>query len=64
MIKEVHISTIRAGDLIMIDDKIVTVGMKDIRHDPFMGTTIFGDCHMLGYRKVKLQVTEKLRSFE
>lgn len=53
-ISEVHISTIRVGDTILhTDGKIRTISRNNIKHDPFYGTTLFGDCYKLGYQKVK-----------
>jgi len=62
-IKEVHISQINAGDLIICKDGFIrTVGGKDIRFSTFMGITIFGDCYKLGYELVKK--IEKNRNYE
>lgn len=49
---QVHISTIRAGDTIQHDGKVVTVCGKDIKRCNFMGITIFGDSYALGHRPV------------
>ena len=50
--KEVHISLIRAGDAILHNGELVTVSSNNIKHCPFMGTTIFGDSYNLGYKPV------------
>jgi ribosomal protein L19 len=46
--EKVHISTIRAGDTVMIDGQLKTVGKKDIRRNNFTGVTLWGDSHKLG----------------
>lgn len=48
----VHIDTIKAGDTIQHDGHERTVCSKDIKHDAFNGTTIFGYSYMLGYLPV------------
>ena len=53
-IEKRHISRIRAGDTILHDNKSMTVCNKDIKHDSFMGITIFGDCYRLGTVPVSL----------
>lgn len=52
--REVHKSEIRHGDTIRHNGHEMTVSKSDIRHDPFMGKTIFGDSYKLGYQKVVL----------
>lgn len=50
---EVHISNIRAGDAVIHNKELVTVGNKDLRYSSFMGISIFGDTYNLGTKKVK-----------
>lgn len=50
--EEVDKSIIRAGDLIRHDGKVMTVSKNNIRTDPCMGKTLFGDSYRLGYRRV------------
>ena len=45
-------STIRHGDVILHNDKEVTVSVADITSNEFMGICIFGDSYQLGYKKV------------
>lgn len=52
-IEEVHISTIQAGDTILHNGLIRTVGNVNIRHSSFMGITLFGDSYRLGNTLVK-----------
>lgn len=52
--KNVHISTIRAGDTIEHNGVLHTVCKKDIKNDPFMGITVFGDSYRLGHSPVVL----------
>lgn len=45
-----HISTIMVGDTIKCRDGVIrTICPKNIRHDKFIGTRIFGDSYNLGY---------------
>lgn len=53
-IKSMHISMIRQGDTIVHDGIMRTVSGTDIKHDPCMGRTIFGDSYALGYKLVKV----------
>jgi len=46
--EKVHISRISAGDVILHNDKEMTVCEKDIKRDDFMGFTLFGDSYKLG----------------
>ena len=58
--EQVHISQIKTGDTVIIDGIERTVNASDIKRDPFMGHTLFGDSHRMGtlpitrvvYRKV------------
>lgn len=53
-IVEVNIDDIRVGDTVLCPDgKERTVCANNIKRDPFMGTTLFGDCYMNGYKPVK-----------
>lgn len=38
-----HISTIRVGDTLLINNQEITLGKKDIKQCAFMGTSILGD---------------------
>lgn len=55
-IVQVHKDEIRAGDTIVMDGKLKTVCQNNIKHDSFMGTTIFGDSFMLGLKPVEKAV--------
>jgi len=50
--KEVHISTISAGDTVLHNGELHTVSRNDINSGGFMGTTLFGDSYSLGRRSV------------
>lgn len=44
-IKVVSIEEVKAGDtLICSDGYLRTITFKDIKYDPFMGYSIFGNC--------------------
>lgn len=47
-----HISNIRPGDTVVINDQLRTVCASDIKRDGFMGATLFGDSYALGTRPV------------
>lgn len=53
-IREVHISTICAGDTILHDHSVRTVTNSNIKRSDFMGITIFGDSYKLGTVLVKI----------
>ena len=50
--EQVHISQVKAGDTIVHNGREMTVGHKDIKPDPFMGVSIFGDSYRSGRQKV------------
>jgi len=53
VIKEVHITQIQAGDTVIHNNKVITVGKKDISYSGFMGKCLRGDSYALGKRLVK-----------
>ena len=55
LIEEVHISEIKAGDVIRWNGKSSTVCVKDIKRNTFTGISIFGDSYHSG-RKAVLRV--------
>jgi hypothetical protein len=56
---DVHIDTIKVGDIICSDGLERTVGKNNIKRSSFMGVSIFGDTYNLGTKKVKKVVYEK-----
>lgn len=53
-IENVHISTIRVGDIIRCSDgRVRTVGHHNLIYDDFMGITLFGDCYNNGHKLVE-----------
>lgn len=56
---KVHIKDVKVGDIIFHDGKWRTVGKKDIKEDPFMGRTIFGDSYQLGYKLLQFKGSQK-----
>jgi hypothetical protein len=46
--EDVHISKLRAGDMVVHDSCLKTVCSKDIRYNSFMGLTLWGDSYKLG----------------
>lgn len=56
---KVHIKDVRVGDTVFHDGKWRTVGKKDIKEDPFMGRTIFGDSYQLGYKLLQLRGSQR-----
>lgn len=49
---QVHKSTIKAGDTILHNEKLMTVCSKDIKNNSFFGLTIFGDSYNMGNKLV------------
>ena len=49
---QIHISQITVGDTIIHNGEVTTVSGTNIKHDSFMGITLFGDSYNLGYKKV------------
>ena len=47
-----HISDIKAGDTVEHNGELRTVCNNNIKRDPFMGTSIFGDTYRCGTRPV------------
>ena len=58
--ENVHISSINVGDVVMFEGKTKTVCCDDIRRDPFMGLTLFGDSYRLGYKPVKKVIIQRV----
>jgi len=59
IIKEVHISTIKAGDTVNHNSEIKTITPKDINYSTFMGYSIFGDSYRIGTKLVKKVIFKK-----
>ena len=55
-IKSMHISMIRPGDTIMHDGVMKTVSGTDMKRDPCMGKTLFGDSYSLGHKLVQVVI--------
>jgi hypothetical protein len=56
-----HILNIRRGDVIRCADGFDrTICAADIRDDPFMGRTLWGDSYRLGYKPVAVLRFPKL----
>ena len=49
----VDISSIFAGDTVVIDGELKTVSANDIQLDPFMGKSIFGSTYFGNGRKIQ-----------
>lgn len=60
--KDVHISNVKVGDVILLSDgKTRTLSAKDIKRDPFMGTSILGDSYKSGKQPVKVVIIPQLK---
>lgn len=55
-IEKRHINDIKPGDTVLIGGELRTVTSRDIKHDAFMGRTLFGDSYNLGYNLVTVAV--------
>lgn len=53
-IKPTHISEVKAGDTILHNGEIKTVSGNNIKGNPFIGKTLFGDSYNLGYKQVQM----------
>lgn len=58
-VQKTHISDIRQGDTVIHNGILTTVCGNNIKRDPFMGTSIFGDCYHSGHKPV-LKVTSRV----
>jgi hypothetical protein len=54
IIKLTHISEVKAGDTILHNGEVKTVSVNNIKGNPFIGKTLFGDSYNLGYKKVEV----------
>lgn len=52
-IKNVHISTIKAGDTVEHNGEMMTVCNSNIKRSDLFGATLFGDSYSMGYKLVK-----------
>lgn len=48
-----HIRDIRPGDTVIHNGEMKTVCRNNIKRDPFLGITLFGDCHNMGRTLIK-----------
>ncbi|EFF6325276.1 hypothetical protein BZZ52_005133 [Escherichia coli] len=55
-IEKRHINDIKPGDTVLRGGELWTVTARDIKHDAFMGRTLFGDSYNLGYNPVTVAV--------
>lgn len=53
-IKPTHISEVKAGDTILHNGEVKTVSGNNIKDNPFIGKTLFGDSYNLGYKQVQM----------
>lgn len=51
--EKTHISNIRQGDTIFHNGEMKTVSGNNIKRDPFIGTTLFGDSYHSGNKPVE-----------
>lgn len=58
-VKDVHISTIKAGDTIVVDGELKTVTNSNIKRDELLGITLFGDSYVAGRIPVKKAVIKR-----
>jgi hypothetical protein len=59
---DVHISTIRSGDTVLHNEKLMTVSKNNISTVALLGVTLFGDSYHSGYKPVrKVLIRRKLK---
>ena len=49
-----HISEVSAGDIVEHEGCLRTVSARNLRRDPFIGVTLFGDSYRLGAVPVRV----------
>lgn len=59
-VEKVHVANVRGGDTVFHEDKVRTVGMKDVGYDSFMGHKLFGDSYVLGRKPVQRVVMARV----
>lgn len=59
-IEKVHISLLRASDTVFHEGKVRTVCKGNLKNDPFMGPTLFGDSYNLGRKPVHRLVMQRV----
>lgn len=55
-IEKRHINDIKPGDTVLRGGELWTVTGRDIKHDAFMGRTLFGDSYNLGCNLVTVAI--------
>jgi hypothetical protein len=55
----VHMGTLRVGDTVIIDGVMKTIGKNYLKHCPFMGTTLYGDCRARFGRQIEVVLFPK-----
>ncbi|CAD6182517.1 hypothetical protein [Escherichia coli] len=55
-IEKRHINDIKPGDTVLRGGELWTVTSRDIKHDAFIGRTLFGDSYNLGNNPVTVAV--------
>lgn len=58
-IEKVHISLLQASDTVFHEGKVRTVCKGNLKNDPFMGPTLFGDSYNLGRNPVHRLVMQR-----
>lgn len=61
VVRQVHIDTVRVGDVIIHEGKERTVNRNNIKYNSFMGVSIFGDTYQLGRKPVHKLFWETVR---
>jgi hypothetical protein len=59
-IQAMHISLIRAGDTVLHNGLVKTVCPENIKHNHFMGSTLWGDSYILGLKPVQRLIMGQL----
>ena len=55
-LERVHINQIRVGDTVEHNGTLSTVCSHDLKHDRFIGVTLYGDSYQLGAKAVRRAV--------
>lgn len=56
---DVHISTIKNGDTVLHNKRLMTVSSNDLSRVELLGVTLFGDSYRAGHKLVKKAIIKR-----
>lgn len=57
----IELNQINVGDTVLHDGKLKTVCRSNLKRDPFMGTTLFGDSYHIRGKVIKCKIFNGLK---